>query len=95
VNFAPEPTNAPSGPLVFVNDPNAHLHFARATKTFTPYINFALVFPKFDSYPGYAGGLVTFVFDPTMPLTASSILSYRRPARVVRRPNHHQFADST
>jgi len=67
VNFLrSEPTNAPQwSSRFFVNDLNAHLYIlARATKTFTPYINFALVFPKFDSYPGYAGGLVTFVFDP-------------------------------
>jgi hypothetical protein len=67
VNFLrSEPTNAPQGSSrFFVNDLNAHLYIlAKATKTFTSYINFALVFPKFDSYPGYAGGLVTFVFDP-------------------------------
>src|SRR5262249_11221137 len=36
----------------------------RSNKTFTPYINFQSVFRKFDNDPGFAGGLVTFAFDP-------------------------------
>src|SRR5438876_3059269 len=61
-----EPANAPqSSSRFFVNDLNRNLYILnKSTKTFTPYINFEEVFPKFDNDPGYAGGLVTFTFDP-------------------------------
>jgi hypothetical protein len=67
VNFLrSEPANAPqSSSRFFVNDQNRTLYILdKTTKTFTPYINFEEIFPKFDNDPGYAGGLVTFVFDP-------------------------------
>jgi hypothetical protein len=67
VNFLrSEPTNAPlSSSRLVVCDNNRNLYFLdKATKTFATYINFEEVFPKFDNNPGYAGGLVTFQFDP-------------------------------
>ena len=67
VNFLrSEPANAPqSSSRFFVDDNNRNLYVLdRTAKTFTPYINFEEVFPKFDNDPGYAGGLVTFAFDP-------------------------------
>jgi hypothetical protein len=61
-----EPANAPqSSSRFFVNDLNRNLYILdKSTRTFAPYINFEEVFPKFDNDPGYAGGLVTFAFDP-------------------------------
>jgi hypothetical protein len=67
VNFLrSEPTNAPLwASRFFVNDLNRNLYLLdRTNKTFTIYINFEQVFPKFDNDPGFAGGLVTFTFDP-------------------------------
>lgn len=67
VNFLrSEPANAPqSSSRFFVNDLNRNLYILdKTTKTFTFYINFEEVFLKFDNDPGYAGGLVTFAFDP-------------------------------
>ena len=61
-----EPSNAPlSAARFIVNDLNRNLYFLdRISKAFTVYINFEEVFPKFDNNPGFAGGLVTFAFDP-------------------------------
>ena len=67
VNFLrSEPASAPqSSSRFFVNDMNRNLYILdKSTKTFTPYVNFEEVFPKFDNDPGYAGGLVTLAFDP-------------------------------
>src|ERR1051326_2704169 len=67
VNFLrSEPSNAPlSSARFFVNDLNRNLYLLdRTTKSFAVYINFEEVFPKFDNNPGFAGGLVTFAFDP-------------------------------
>lgn len=67
VNFLRvEPTNAPLSSLrFFVCDNNRNLYILdKSNKTFTAYINFEEVFPKFDDDPGFAGGLVTFQFDP-------------------------------
>src|SRR5436190_4865824 len=67
VNFVrSEPANAPlASSRFFVNDLNRNLYILSLTsKVFTIYINFEQVFPKLDNNPGYAGGLVTFVFDP-------------------------------
>jgi hypothetical protein len=67
INFMrQEPTNAPlSFNRFFVCDLNRNLYILdRASRTFTNYINFEVVFPKFVNDPGYAGGLVTFAFDP-------------------------------
>src|SRR2546426_4649745 len=67
VNFLrSEPTNAPlSTARFFVNDLNRNFYILdKSNKTFTAYINFEEVFPKFDNDPGFAGGLVTFAFDP-------------------------------
>ena len=67
VNFLrSEPANAPlSQSRFFVNDLNRNFYILdKSNKAFTVYINFEEVFPKFDNNPGYAGGLVTFAFDP-------------------------------
>ena len=61
-----EPAGAPlSSTRFFVCDQNRNLYiFNRSNQTFTPYINFQAVFPKFYNTSGYAAGLVTFQFDP-------------------------------
>ena len=61
-----EPANAPrSSSRFFVNDLNGILYILdKSTKQFTPYINFAEVFPKYSNDPGYAGGIVSLAFDP-------------------------------
>ena len=67
VNFMrQEPANAPlASNRFFVADNNRNLYILdRTTKVFTTYINFEVVFPRFINNPGYAGGLVTFAFDP-------------------------------
>ncbi|MBM3845351.1 MAG: PQQ-dependent sugar dehydrogenase [Verrucomicrobia bacterium] len=49
----------------FVCDLNRNLYILDPTqREFVPYINFEEVFGRFDNNPGYAGGLVTFAFDP-------------------------------
>lgn len=64
--FRSEPSSAPAATSrFFVNDLNRNLYILdKASRTFTAYINFEEVFPKFDNDPGYSGGLVTFAFDP-------------------------------
>ena len=63
VNFLRSEPTSPS--RLFVNDLNRNLYIVDdLTRTFTTYINFEEVFPRFDNDPGYAGGLVTFAFDP-------------------------------
>ncbi len=67
VNFMrQEPADAPlASNRFFVADNNRNLYILdRTTKVFTTYINFEVVFPRFINNPGYAGGLVTFAFDP-------------------------------
>jgi hypothetical protein len=70
VNFLrSEPGNAPlAATRFFVNDLNRNLYILNKTnKTFTAYINFETVFPRFVnvySGSGWAVGLVTFAFDP-------------------------------
>jgi hypothetical protein len=61
-----EPANAPkASSRFFVIDASAILYILdKNTKSFTPYINFAGVFPKFDSIRGNAGGIVSIAFDP-------------------------------
>jgi Glucose / Sorbosone dehydrogenase len=61
-----EPAHAPlAAARCFVCDLNRNLYLLdRSNRTFTTYINFQAVFPKFDNDPGYAGGLVAFQFDP-------------------------------
>ena len=66
VNFLrSEPAGAPlSASRFFVADSNRDLYILdKSNRTFTPYINFEEVFPRFSNY-SYAGGLVTFEFDP-------------------------------
>jgi Glucose / Sorbosone dehydrogenase len=67
VNFLrSEPANAPqSSSRFFVNDMNRNLYILdKTSRTFTSYINFEEIFPKFNNDPGYVGGLATFAFDP-------------------------------
>jgi hypothetical protein len=61
-----EPANAPkSGSRFFVIDASATLYLLdKNSKTFTPYLNFAEIFPKFDSARGNAAGIVSLAFDP-------------------------------
>ena len=61
-----EPTNAPlSATRFFVPDLNRSLFILdKDTRTFTNYINFQSVFPRFYNAGGFAGGLVTVAFDP-------------------------------
>ncbi|HXG47210.1 MAG TPA: PQQ-dependent sugar dehydrogenase, partial [Methylomirabilota bacterium] len=67
VNFLrSEPVDAPlAAARFFVNDLNRNLYILRrADRTWVTYLNFQSIFPRFDNDPGYAGGLVTFAFDP-------------------------------
>jgi hypothetical protein len=61
-----EPPGAPlSASRFFVPDLNRNLLILDKTnKTFTEYINFQSVFPRFYNAGGFAGGLITLVFDP-------------------------------
>ncbi|HTY88610.1 MAG TPA: PQQ-dependent sugar dehydrogenase [Candidatus Acidoferrum sp.] len=61
-----EPAGAPGASTrFFVCDQNRNLYiFNRSNQTFTAYINFQAVFPKFYNASGYAAGLVTVQFDP-------------------------------
>ena len=87
VNFLrSEPANAPqSSSRFFVNDQNRNLYILdKTTKTFTPYINFEEVFPKFDNDPGLLAASSLLRSIRTTPITASSTRSIRRtPTRVV------------
>jgi glucose/arabinose dehydrogenase len=72
INFIrSEPVPSLASTRLFVPDLNANLHILdRASKTFTPYLNFATTFTgtggtgTFDSSPGFAAGVVTLQFDP-------------------------------
>jgi Glucose / Sorbosone dehydrogenase len=61
-----EPANAPkSASRFFVIDASAILYILdKNSKTFTPYLNFAELFPRFDSGRGNAAGIVSIAFDP-------------------------------
>lgn len=61
-----EPANAPlAGSRFFVDDQSSTIYiFDKATKKFTPYLNFAEIFPKFASDLGNTAGIVSFAFDP-------------------------------
>ena len=61
-----EPSDAPlAASRFFVIDQNGTLYILdKAAKKFTPYINFADVFPKFESDTGNTAGLVSIGFDP-------------------------------
>ena len=61
-----EPANAPSAnSRLFVNDQSSTIDILdKATRKFTPYINFAEIFPKFASDLGNTAGIVSFAFDP-------------------------------
>jgi Glucose / Sorbosone dehydrogenase len=61
-----EPANAPSAnSRFFVNDQSSTIYILdKATKKFTPYLNFAEIFPKFASDLGNTAGIVSIAFDP-------------------------------
>lgn len=61
-----EPANAPlANSRFFVNDQSSTLYILdKNSKKFTPYLNFAQIFPKFASDIGNTAGIVSFAFDP-------------------------------
>ena len=61
-----EPANAPlTNSRFFVDDQSSTLYILdKASKKFTPYLNFAEIFPKFASDLGNTAGIVSFAFDP-------------------------------
>jgi hypothetical protein len=61
-----EPANAPlANSRFFVDDQSSTVYILdKATKKFTPYLNFAEIFPKFASDLGNTAGIVSFAFDP-------------------------------
>jgi hypothetical protein len=61
-----EPANAAlAASRFFVNDQSSTLYILdKAGKKFTPYLNFAEIFPKFASDIGNTAGIVSFAFDP-------------------------------
>jgi len=61
-----EPADAPkSKSRYFVNDASAVLYILdKNTKEFTPYVNFAEIFPKFTGAKGNSTGLISLAFDP-------------------------------
>jgi hypothetical protein len=61
-----EPADAPlASSRFFVDDQSGTLYVLdKATKTFTPYLNFADIFPKFVSDTGNTAGIVSIAFDP-------------------------------
>jgi len=61
-----EPANAPlANSRFFVDDQSSTLYILdKASKKFTPYLNFADIFPKFASDLGNTAGIVSFAFDP-------------------------------
>ncbi len=61
-----EPANAPlANSRFFVDDQSSTVYILdKATKKFTPYLNFAEIFPKFVSDIGNTAGIVSFAFDP-------------------------------
>jgi hypothetical protein len=61
-----EPANAPlANTRFFVNDQSSTIYILdKSGKKFTPYLNFAEIFPKFASDLGNTAGIVSFVFDP-------------------------------
>ena len=61
-----EPADAPlAASRFFVDDQSSTIYILdKTTKKFTPYIDFADVFPKFESESGHAAGIVSIAFDP-------------------------------
>ena len=65
-SLSSEPANAPqSSSRFFVIDENGTLYILdKGSKVFTPYVNFAEVFPKFAPAPAHTSGLISIAFDP-------------------------------
>jgi len=61
-----EPANAPlAASRIFVDDQSSTIYILDTkTKTFTPYLKFTDIFPKFASDKGNATGIVSITFDP-------------------------------
>ena len=61
-----EPADAPlAASRFFIDDESSTIYILdKATKKFTPYLNFADIFPKFVSDAGFAVGVVSIAFDP-------------------------------
>jgi hypothetical protein len=61
-----EPADAPlAASRFFVDDQSSTIYILdKATKKFTPYLNFADIFPKFVSDTGNTAGIVSITFDP-------------------------------
>jgi hypothetical protein len=61
-----EPADAPlAASRFFVDDQSSTLYILdKGTKKFTPYLNFADIFPKFVSDTGNTVGIVSIAFDP-------------------------------
>jgi hypothetical protein len=61
-----EPINAPLAEIrFFVTDLNRHLYILdKTSRTFTAYLNFQAVFPRYYNAGGFAGGLNPIAFDP-------------------------------
>jgi hypothetical protein len=61
-----EPANAPlAASRIFVDDQSTTIYILDTkTKTFTPYLKFTDIFPKFASDKGNATGIVSITFDP-------------------------------
>jgi len=61
-----EPANAPlADSRFFVTDLNRNLYLLdKSNRTFTTYLNFQAIFPKYFNASGYAGGLNPIAFDP-------------------------------
>ena len=74
VNFMrSEPAGATGTSLrFFVSDSNRNLYIlSKAARTFSPYLNFEEVFPRFDNTPGLSAGFVTFAFAPDYPTSGT------------------------
>src|SRR5579872_6496614 len=61
-----EPSGAPlAASRFFLDDQSGTLYILdKTTKKFTPYLNFADIFPKFVSDTGNTAGIVSIAFDP-------------------------------
>ena len=56
-----------------MSDSNRNLYILSKAvpRSFTPYLNFEEIFPKFDNTPGFSAGLVTFAFAPHYATTGT------------------------
>ena len=67
INFIrQEPVASLASQRLFMNDLNGNVYiYNRGTQAFTTYLHFdTTLFPRFDTDPGFAAGVVTVQFDP-------------------------------